>query len=148
MSIVVLLQQKIQFQVILFPESTWSSVHLVGAARSNFGGTKLLRELNSLRSSAFYVGFVRFPEDFVRNKLLAMGAFGLGLDVFTKWIAYLLISVIWRTTLVGQLLRFDHHKGCHTPAQPRRRIAHINDHSIVYAGAFRSLECNIHNFTG
>jgi len=48
----------------------------VGAARSKFGGTELLREPNSLRSSAFCASLVRFLADFVFKKRLAMGAFG------------------------------------------------------------------------
>ena len=47
----------------------------VGAGLSKSGGTEVLRELNSLRTSAFYVGFVRFSEDFVCKRRPLAGVF-------------------------------------------------------------------------
>jgi hypothetical protein len=47
----------------------------VGDTIGKFGGTELQRELNSLRSSAFYSSFVRFSADFVPKRRSLMGVF-------------------------------------------------------------------------
>lgn len=76
MSVKVLLQQQTNSRVILSSKFTWSSAPPpVGAGSSKSGTTELLRELNSLSSSAFYVGFMRFFEDFVPKKAAIDGYF-------------------------------------------------------------------------
>jgi hypothetical protein len=78
--IAVLLQ--IKFQGNPVPQIYFGTPSIpVGAAPGNSGDTELLREPNSLRSSAFYGSFMRFSLDFVLKRRPLMGAFCFNLTL-------------------------------------------------------------------
>ena len=77
-----------------------------GPDRSKSGITELLREPNSLSSSVFYVGFVRFFADFVPKRRPSIGAFLFltciqAQSLPKKMIAVSIIGGSWEPAIFG-----------------------------------------------